>query len=77
MIQEDDDRRIENLKRELHMNKKIDVIRAGLAKLEEEARRLQRIKRWRRAVKLVADNSAEINKEFQSYSRIKQSDDHS
>lgn len=71
MIQEQDDHRIENLKSELGIHKKIDVIRAGLILLEKEAARLKRIKRWKQAAELVAKNSRAINKEFQSHSRIK------
>lgn len=71
MIQETDNRRIESLKKDLHIHKKIDVVRAGLELLEKEAERLKRIKRWKHAAKLVAKHSNEVNKEFQSHSRIK------
>lgn len=70
MIQEEDSQRIELLKRDFKMRKRIDVIRAGL-KLLEEAVRIKKIERWKQAAKLVSNNSAVINKEFQSYSRIK------
>lgn len=73
MIQERDNRRIEHLKKDFGIHKKIDVIRAGLELLEKEAERIKRIKRWKHAAKLVAENSEEVNKEFQSYSRIKSS----
>lgn len=72
MIQETDNERIEHLKKELHISKKIDVIRAGLTLLEKEAQRLTKTKNWKRAAKLVAENSHKINKEFQKYSRIKE-----
>lgn len=72
MIQKTDNNKIEYLKKELHIHKKIDVIRAGLLLLEKEAQRLQKIKRWKKAAKLVAKNSQEINKQFQSHSRIKE-----
>ena len=71
MIQEDDNRRIENLKKDFHIHKKIDVIRAGLALLEKEAERVKRVNRWQQAAKLVAQSSHEINKEFQPNARIK------
>jgi hypothetical protein len=71
MIQEEDNRRIEHLKKDFHIRKKIDVIRAGLALLEKEAEHAKRIKNWKRVAKLVAKNSYEVNKEFQSHSRIK------
>lgn len=70
MIQEDDNRRIESLKKDLHISKKIDVIRAGLTLLEVEAERIKKIKRWKHAVKLVTENNADVN-EFQPYSRMK------
>jgi len=64
MIQEEDNQRIELLKRDFKLRKKIDVIRAGL-KLLEEAARSKKIERWKQAAKLVSENSAIINKEFQ------------
>lgn len=71
MIQEEDNRRIEHLKKDFHIHKKIDVIRAGLALLEKEAARVKRVKKWQQAAKLVAKNSHKINKEFQPNARIK------
>lgn len=71
MIQESDNRRIESLKKDFGIHKKIDVIRAGLDLLEKEAQRIKRINRWKKAAKLVAKNSHEINKDFQKLSRIK------
>lgn len=71
MIQEADNERIEHLKKDLKIRKKIDVIRAALVLLEKEAERIKKIERWKRAAKLVAKSSEEINKEFQSHSRIK------
>lgn len=71
MIQEEDNQRIEHLKKDLGIHKKIDVIRAALLLLEKEAERIKRIKRWKRAAQLVAASSYEVNKEFQPHSRIK------
>lgn len=71
MIQDEDNKRIEHLKKDLGIHKKIDVIRAALLLLEKEAERIKRIKRWKHAAKLVAKNSEEVNKEFQSHSRMK------
>ncbi len=71
MIQEKDNQRIDHLKKDLGIHKKIDVIRAALALLEKEAERVKRIKRWKHAARLVAKSSHEINKEFQPHSRIK------
>lgn len=71
MIQEKDNERIEHLKKDFGINKKIDVIRMALSLMEKEAQRLSRIKRWKHAAKLVAENSHEVNKEFQRHSIIK------
>lgn len=48
MIQAKDNQKIEHLKNDLGLDKKIDAIRAGLALLEEKAARAKRIKRWQR-----------------------------
>lgn len=71
MIQPSDNQRIETLKKDLHIQKKIDVIRAGLTLLEGEALRLKKIKRWKHATQLVIKNSYETTKAFQKHSRIK------
>jgi hypothetical protein len=71
MIQDKDNQRIEHLKKDLGIHKKIDVIRAALLLLEKEAERVKRIRRWKRAASLVAEGSHEVNKEFQPHSRIK------
>jgi hypothetical protein len=71
MIQEEDERRIETLKRKLGIQRKVDVLRAGMDLLEKEAERRERIRRWKKASALVAETSREVNAEFQSHSRIK------
>ena len=71
MIQEEDERRIENLKRKLGIQRKVDVLRAGIDLLEKEAERKERVKRWKRATALVVKTSREVNTEFQSHSRLK------
>ena len=71
MIQEEDERRIENLKRRLGIHHKVDVLRAGIDLLEKEAERRERIRRWKRVVGLVAPTSREVNVEFQAHSRLK------
>lgn len=71
MIQEDDDRRIERLKRRLGIATKIDVVRAGMALLEEDALRRERIVQWQRAAASVATDSARVNAEFRAHSRLK------
>jgi hypothetical protein len=71
MIQEEDERRIERLKRRLGIQRKVDVLRAGIDLLEKEAERRERIRRWKRAAALVAPASREVNAEFQAHSRLK------
>ncbi len=71
MIQKIDHQRIEDLKINLGIHKKIEVIRAGLELLEKQAEQLKKIKRWKQAARLVAKNSYEVNKAFQAHSRIK------
>jgi len=73
MIQEDDDRRIERLKRRLGIETKIDVVRAGMALLEQDALRRERLEQWKRAASRAAPSSASVNAEFRAQSRIKRS----
>jgi len=71
MIQEADDRRIESLKRRLGIDRKVDVVRAGIDLLEREAERRERITRWRGAAALAAPTSRRVNAEFRAHSRLK------
>jgi len=71
MIQEEDERRIEELKRKLGIQHKVDVLRAGIDLLEKEAERRERIRRWKRATALVIETSREVNAEFRSHSRLR------
>ena len=71
MIQEDDDRRIERLKRRLGIATKIDVVRAGMTLLEQDALRRERMVQWKRAAASVAAESAVVNAEFRQSSRLK------
>ena len=64
-IQENDNFRIEHLKKDFNFAKKIDVIRAGLSLLEQEVTRMKKVKKWKNAARLVSNNSAETNKIFQ------------
>lgn len=73
MIQEDDDRRIERLKRRLGIETKIDVVRAGMALLEQDALRRERLEQWKRAAARVASDSARVNAEFRARSVLKRS----
>jgi hypothetical protein len=71
MIQEEDERRIEDLKRRLGIQRKVDVLRAGIELLEREAERRDRVRRWKRSAALVATTSREVNAGFQRHSRLK------
>lgn len=70
-IQDEDDRRIEDLKDRLGAPTKIAVVRAGLDLLEREAERRARIERWRSAARAAAATSAEVNAEFRPHTRLK------
>ena len=70
-IQDDDDRRIERLKRRLGIATKIDVVRAGMTLLEQDALRRERLGQWKRAAAGVAADSAVVNAEFRQNSRLK------
>jgi hypothetical protein len=73
MIQEADDQRIEQLKTRLGIATKIDVVRAGLELLEQEASRSERIERWKRAASRAAASSARANAEFRAHPRLRRS----
>lgn len=70
-IQPDDDRRLELLKKTLGARSKVEVLRRALDSLEENLLREKRLKRWNRATRLVAAQSAAINREFQKNSLLK------
>lgn len=71
MIQEHDERRIEDLKKRLGARTKVEVVRAGLDLLEREAERKARVARWRRAARLVAATSRAVNAEFRTHARLR------
>ena len=73
MIQDADDQRIERLKRRLCIATKIDVVRAGMALLEQDALRRERLEQWQRAAARVAAESARVNAQFRVHSRLKRS----
>lgn len=70
MIQEEDDRRIEQLKKRLGAPSKVAVVRAGLDLLERETERRKRVMRWKRAAQLAAPTSGQVNAEFRAFSRL-------
>ncbi len=71
MIQEEDERRIDSLRQRLGIPRKVDVLRAGIDLLEQEAERRERVLRWKRAAVLVASTSREVNAEFRAHSSLK------
>lgn len=71
MIQEADDQRIESLRLRLGIQRKVDVLRAGIDLLEKDAERRERIQRWQRAAAAVAAVSRKVNAEFRANSRLK------
>ncbi len=74
MLRDDDDRRIERLKRRLGASSKVDVVRSALTLLEARAERAERVARWRRAARLAAASSLEVLRDFQSHSRLRRDD---
>jgi hypothetical protein len=70
MIQEEDERRIEMLKRRLKIEHKVDILRAGIDLLEKEADRREKVLRWKRSAALAAKTSKQVNADFRPYSRL-------
>jgi hypothetical protein len=71
MIQLEDDSRIEKLKEKTGAKTKIEVVRSALALLEADVLRLERIKRWEKAAKIVGKSGREILKDFRTPHRFK------
>ena len=74
MLQEADAERIETLKQRMGARTKIEVVRSALDLLERSTERGERVRRWERAVKLVAGESRAVQREFQRHSRLKRLD---
>lgn len=70
-IQEDDEEKIDELKKKLGARTKIEVVRAGLDLLEKEILRENRVKRWKHAAQIVSEESYRVTREFQKHSRLK------
>ena len=64
MLRDDDDKRIERLKKRLGAPTKVQVVRSALDLLEAKADREEKIARWKRIVPLIAEESARVNAEF-------------
>lgn len=74
MLQEADAERIEALKQRMGARTKIEVVRSALDLLERSTERGERVRRWERAVKLVAGESRAVQREFHRHSRLKRLD---
>jgi Arc/MetJ-type ribon-helix-helix transcriptional regulator len=70
MLRDEDDKRIEHLKRRLRAKSKVDVVRRGLELLERDTDRQERIARWKHAALLVRDRDPEVARDFQLNSRF-------
>lgn len=74
-IQPEDNNRLESLKKTLKAHSKVEVLRKALSSLEEQLRQKERRDRLARASRLVAKESARVNREFAKYSLLKRIDD--
>ena len=74
MLQEADAARIETLKKRLDARTKIEVVRRALDLLERDAEKVERVARWRKAVRMVARESGKVLREFQRHSRLRRLD---
>jgi hypothetical protein len=63
-IKPEDDIRLLHLKKQTGAKSKVEVIRNALSLLEQEIAKQVRIKKWKKAAILVADNSFEVFKDF-------------
>lgn len=71
MIQEQDDQRIERLKKQLRIRTKVGVLRSALDLLEKEALKSERVAQWKRATRLIGNTSNKALRDFQPHSRIR------
>ena len=74
MIQEADDKRIEQLRKKLRIKTKVQVVRVALGLLEKDALKLERIERWKKAAKAASKSSKEVLSSFMPYSRFHKND---
>ena len=70
MLREEDDRRIEALRKRLGTRTKVDVVRTALRLLELDAERAERVARWRRAVRVAGGESRRALRDFLAHSRL-------
>lgn len=71
-IQTMDNERLIRLKSLMKAKSKVDVLRRALDSLEEQLAKQKRLKQWKKAAASVARQSAEVNRDFQKHSLIKQ-----
>ena len=69
-IQEDDEKKIDELKEYFGAPSKIAVLRMALALLEQEQQRLEKSKQWVKAVKAVRESSSVTNDELRKGSSV-------
>ena len=70
MIQEEDDKRIERLKKKLNSKTKVDVLRSALSLLENHFMELEREELLTKAVKAVIEDQSADDFEFQKNKKI-------
>jgi len=74
MLQDKDNKKIEQLKKQLGAHTKIEVIREALKLLEKKIIRHSKILQWKKAVGEASSSSTEVLSEFQPHSRLKKND---
>ena len=70
MIQEEDDKRIERLKKKLNSKTKVDVLRSALSLLENHFMEMEREELLTKAVKAVIEDQSADDFEFQKNKKI-------
>jgi len=74
MIQEQDDRRIEQLRKKLGIKTKVQVVRDALSLLEQNVEKRNRVQRWKKAARIVSQTSRKVLSEFTPHSRLHRDD---
>ena len=72
MLRDEDDARIEMLKKRTRARTKIDVVRSALDLLQREVERTERVARWQKATRLVKSESRATLKDFQRSTRLRE-----
>lgn len=67
----EDDLKLLELKEKTGAKSKVAVLRSALKLLDQEVKRNERIKRWEKGAKIVAENSLETLSDFSTTSRFK------